>query len=93
MLHVTSAEYLEGYRVRVEFNNGEFGIADFFNSLDGSIFQPLRDPAYFHSFQLEGHTLAWANGADFAPEYILGLLQRVNSAEQIDPSKPTSMVF
>ena len=92
MLHVTSAEYLDGYRVRVEFNSGDFGIADFCNSLNGPIFRPLREPTYFRTFRVEGHTLAWENGADFAPEYIQGLLRLSNSADQCDPSKPTSMV-
>jgi hypothetical protein len=30
---------------------------------------------YFMNFRIEGHTLSWENGADFAPEYLHGLVQ------------------
>ena len=70
MLHITSANYLEEYRVLVEFNDGVTGIADFSQSLEGKIFLPLRERMYFLSFHIEGHTLSWSNGADFAPDYI-----------------------
>jgi len=80
MLHITSAEYLEEYRVLVEFNDGTTGIADFSQSLEGNIFLPLRDRIYFRTFQIEGHTLSWSNGADFAPEYVRLLTLSPNTA-------------
>jgi len=58
MLLITSARYLEEYRVLIEFNDGETGIADFSQSLEGDIFLPLRDHNYFRSFQIEGLTLS-----------------------------------
>jgi hypothetical protein len=82
MLHVTYAEYIDRHRVRVEFNNGESGTADFANSLDGPVFYPLRDTNYFRTFRIEGHTLSWSNGADFAPEYILEIVRGKNTTEQ-----------
>jgi hypothetical protein len=39
-------------------------------TLYGELFEPLNDPALFRSFRLEGHTVAWGNGADFAPEFL-----------------------
>ncbi|MDZ4850574.1 MAG: DUF2442 domain-containing protein [Pirellulaceae bacterium] len=81
MLHITSAEYVDGFRVRVGFNNGYFGIADFSEALQGPIFIPLLDPVYFRTFSIEGHTVTWSNGADFAPEYILHLAQTQTHAE------------
>jgi hypothetical protein len=38
--------------------------------LEGPIFQPLRDPAYFARMTLDSTcgTVVWPNGADFAPE-------------------------
>jgi hypothetical protein len=40
--------------------------------LKGEIFQPLKDVEYFKKFTVhpELHTLAWPNGADFAPEFL-----------------------
>jgi hypothetical protein len=72
-LHVTEAEHVGDYRVRVSFNDGTSGEFDLFDSLDGPIFEPLRDVDYFKSFSIVGHTLAWPNGADFAPEYLHSL--------------------
>jgi hypothetical protein len=69
-LHVTSAKYLEGYRVWIEFSDGTAGEIDLSGSLSGPIFLLLKDPEYFRDFRIEGHTLAWSNGADFAPEYL-----------------------
>ncbi len=33
------------------------------------MFEPLKDPKYFATFIVE-ETLTWANGADFAPEFL-----------------------
>lgn len=70
LLHVDRAKHVTGYRVHLWFNDGTDGEVDFSEVLDGPIFQPLRDVNYFKQFRLEGHTLAWDNGADFAPEYL-----------------------
>jgi hypothetical protein len=69
-LHVTAARHVEGHRVWVRFNDGSDCEIDLSGSLTGPIFEPLQDLEYFRSFHLEGHTLAWPNGADFAPEYL-----------------------
>ena len=90
MIHVTSAEYIDRYRVRVTFNNGNCGIADFENSLDGPVFFPLRDIEYFRAFKIEGHTLSWSNGADFAPEYVLDLIMAEKATEQTVATEPRS---
>lgn len=72
-LHVTKARHVAGHRVDVSFNDGTSAEIDLSDSLDGPIFEPLRDVEYFKAFSLVGHTLAWPNGADFAPEYLLSL--------------------
>ena len=72
-LHIEDALYIGGHRVYLKFNDGTEGEVDLSESLDGPIFEPLRNVQYFKSFSLEGHTLAWPNGADFAPEYLRSL--------------------
>ncbi len=72
-LHVTEASYIADYRIRISFDDGTSAEIDLSDSLDGPIFEPLRDVEYFRSFSIVGHTLAWPNGADFAPEYLHGL--------------------
>ncbi len=76
ILHVIEANYLDGYRVHLRFNNGDEGEVDLSETLDGAIFEPLRKTDNFSQFALVGHTLSWPNGADFAPEFLLQLLCR-----------------
>lgn len=69
-MHVTQAKYIEDYRVWLTFNDGAEGEIDLATELHGEIFEPLKDKIFFKSFTLEGHTLSWNNGADFAPEFL-----------------------
>ena len=69
-VEVTNAEYLDGYRVKLLFNNGETKIADLSQSLNGAVFAPLRDIEFFKRFTIKFNTIEWENGADFAPEYL-----------------------
>ena len=72
MLEVTAAEYLDGYRLRVCFSNGEEGVVDLSDALWGPMFEPLRDPGTFRHFEVSSvvHTIRWQNDADLAPEYL-----------------------
>jgi len=65
---VIRAEYREGYRIHLTFNDNSELTVDFRQRLDGPIFEPLKDPKYFQRFFLDGGTVAWPNGADIAPE-------------------------
>lgn len=69
-LEVTKAEYMDGYRLRLSFNNGEVRIANLLTSLKGEIFEPLKDIEFFKQFTVKFNTVEWQNGADFAPEYL-----------------------
>lgn len=76
ILHTTEVKPLPGYRLFLRFNNGEAGEVDLSNELDGEMFEDLRDPERFataiqHPLM---KTVAWANGADLAPEFLLDLL-------------------
>ena len=75
LLHVTSVEVLDDFRLYVHFNNGEAGIADLMPELYGEVFEPLRNPDLFRKVYLTSRTIEWPNGADFAPEYLLSLVQ------------------
>jgi len=69
-LHVTEAKYRSDYKIWLAFNDGATGEIDLASELQGDIFEPLKDKTFFKSFNLDGHTLSWENGADFAPEFL-----------------------
>ncbi len=69
-LHVEQAKYLDDYKVWLSFNDGVEGEIDLSSELSGELFEPLKNRTFFKSFVLEGHTLSWSNGADFAPEFL-----------------------
>jgi hypothetical protein len=73
--HVEQAKYIDGYRVWLTFNDGAEGEIDLSSELHGEIFEPLNDLSFFKSFTVEGHTLSWNNGADFAPEFLRERIQ------------------
>jgi uncharacterized protein DUF2442 len=72
LLRVTSVEPLDGYRLRLTFNDGVVTEADFSNDLDGPLAEELRDPAYFRRARVdeEARTVVWPNGLDPDP-YVL----------------------
>ncbi|MBL0171931.1 MAG: DUF2442 domain-containing protein [Gemmatimonadaceae bacterium] len=67
---------LQDCRIWLRFNDGVEGVADLAQSLDGPVFEPLRDPEVFANARLdpELRTVAWANGADLAPEFLHALV-------------------
>ena len=83
ILHTTEVIPLPGYRLSLRFNNGESGEVDLSGELDGEVFEMLRDPALFSTaFQHPVmRTVAWKNGADLAPEFLLALMHRTESTD------------
>lgn len=72
-VEVIKAEYVGGYRIRLWFNNQMTKVVDLGSSLNGKVFEPLRQLDMFKRFSVKYNTIEWENGADFAPEYLLGL--------------------
>lgn len=69
-IEVVKADYLDGYKVKLLFNNGETKVVDLGSSLNGIVFEPLKNLDYFKNFSIKFNTIEWENGADFAPEYL-----------------------
>lgn len=65
---VVKAEYRGDFKIRLLFNDGVQGTVDFSDWLEGPVFEPLKNRAYFARFFVEGGTVTWPNGADIAPE-------------------------
>ena len=68
---VIDAKYVRDHVVWLRFQDGTEGEVDLGGELDGPVFEPLKDVAYFKNFSLEEYgTIVWPNGADFAPEFL-----------------------
>ena len=66
MLEVVRAQYQDGYRIWLEFNDGVSGVVDLSDALWGPVFEPLKDLDQFKRFAVSDvlHTLVWENDAD-----------------------------
>ena len=79
-LHTSHVEVRPGFRLHLQFNNGVTGEVCLMNELWGEVFEPLKDEALFATARQDEMmgTVVWANGADFAPEFLFDLLQAQN---------------
>jgi len=70
ILRIREARVCGPHSLRLTFSDGITKKVDVSPLLDGPIFEPLRDPAYFARAALDTicGTVVWPNGADFAPE-------------------------
>lgn len=59
---------LEGYRLHIEFTNGEEGIYDCTPLLDFGVFRELRDQAYFRRVSTCHGTVVWPHEQDICPD-------------------------
>ena len=69
-LHITSAEYISGYLLKLTFSNGDVRMFDFSRIYNKGIFVKLQNPEYLRNFPLDGWTVDWNNEIGFAPEYL-----------------------
>lgn len=72
-LEVLKAEYIGGYKIKLWFNNHKTKVVDLYSSLNGVVFEPLKNIDFFRRFSIKYNTIEWENGADFAPEYLYEL--------------------
>ena len=84
--HVIRATYEKGFRIHLTFNDGTAASVDFESWLSGPVFEPLKRPAYFRKFFIDGGTVAWPNGADIAPETLHEAAQGTRSNPALQPT-------
>lgn len=75
VLEITFAEPTADFCLRLRFSDGIIKEVFVRALLWGPIFEPLQDPDYFRLVKLDQvlGTVAWPNGADFAPEALYAL--------------------
>ncbi|HEY2535418.1 MAG TPA: DUF2442 domain-containing protein [Solirubrobacteraceae bacterium] len=71
-MRITSVEPLEGYNLRLTFNDGLVRDVDISSLLHGPLGEPLRDLDYFRRVRVDdaARTIVWPNGLDPAPELL-----------------------
>ena len=72
---VVKAEPCGPHSLDLRFKDGRRKRVNLLPLLDGPVFQPLRDPAFFARGVLDpmAGTVVWPNGADIAPETLYEL--------------------
>ena len=78
MINIIGAKYISGYELELTFNSGLVTSVDLSEELSGEVFEPLRNIENFKKFFINSDTgtIEWANGADFAPEFLLDLAKQ-----------------
>jgi hypothetical protein len=87
VLRILEATVCGPHSLRLTFNDGTCKRVNLLPLLDGPIFEPLCDPAYFARVVLDpvAGTVVWPNEADFAPE---ALYELEAEEEPISPGTP-----
>ena len=75
-IKVVDAQYLNEYKIDIEFSNGFRNVVDLKEELWGKVFEPLNDLKYFKNFKINPFTIYWENGADFSPEFLYELAKK-----------------
>lgn len=71
LVRVRTVEPLEGFRVRITFQDETQKEIDLEPFLRGPIFEPIRhDLSVFRSMTVVGNTIGWDNGADIDPDVL-----------------------
>lgn len=75
MSRITAVEPLEGFVLRLAFDDGTTREVDLRDELRGPIFEPIqRDVAVFRQVRVDDElgTIVWPNGADLDPDVLYG---------------------
>ncbi len=73
VLHVVRSAYPVGERYLIlEFDDGEYRVADVKPFMIGPVFEPLKDRAFFRQVKVdpETGTVTWPNEADLDPDVL-----------------------
>lgn len=71
-MRIKKAEYLEGYKLKLLFNDNKTKVVDLTAELWGPMYEPLKNIEYFKKVFVDSDyiTIQWPNGADFSPDML-----------------------
>jgi Protein of unknown function (DUF2442) len=76
MVHVVKkVEYIEGYKLRLHFNDRKVKIVDLARMLKSAknMLLPLLDVDFFKQVSCDGTTICWPNGVDLCPDVLYAM--------------------
>ena len=65
---VVQAEYRGAFRIHIVFNDNSENTIDFREWLQGPVFEPLKDPAFFAQVSCAEGFVEWPGEIDLAPD-------------------------
>ena len=65
---ISEVAAMEGYRLRIVFDNNERRVYDCSNLLDFGVFRELQDNRYFERARAMDGTVVWPHGQDICPD-------------------------
>jgi len=78
-IDVIAVEVVKDYIVRLEFDDGYYGIVDISEIIPfKGVFKPLNNKKFFSNVVVnpEIGTICWKNGADLSPTYLREKIQQ-----------------
>ncbi len=69
---VKKVEYLNDYRLKLQFDNGKVKVVDFAGMMKNpkNMFRQLVDMDYFKQVKCDGDTISWPNGIEICPDLL-----------------------
>lgn len=82
MHEVKDAQYVDGYILEIEFEDGKKKRIDFKERLYGEVFEPLNDVEKFKNFRVDKRlgTIVWDTGADFCPDSLYSYIEEIKES-------------
>lgn len=90
-MRIKKTEYIEGYKLRILFNNNKEKVVDLEKELYGPIYKQLKDVNYFKKVFVDPDliTVQWPNGEDFSPDLLYEMGIEVKGKKEGSPKKRT----
>lgn len=67
MIKPISVQTMDGYMLKIAFDNGEFRLFDLKPYLEMPFYFPLKDITQFKQVYVGEYTIEWKNGRNIAP--------------------------
>jgi hypothetical protein len=88
MQRIVHLEARPPYRLYVRFDDGTEGEDDLGPRMNGPVFEPLKDPAFFALVRLSDYGAPlWPNGLDIAPDALYDRLKAQAEASKRAPRR------